>query len=557
MLLTIQYYYSIFPYMFVRKKTSKSNPNIYFQLAESYREGDAVKQKIIKHIGTAKDEFQMKQMQILGEQLKNLYESNATELEIEQYYQKEISKIQQSSPSLFNCKKIHTKKLGLHDIYGKILDEMGLSNILKSKKYNLILKDLIMAKIAKPSSKRKAVEILSEEFGINHKLNAIYKMMDQINDDLIKEIQKKISEYSKHLLSGAIQVLYYDVTTIYFESFTEDELKRLGFSKDNKFNQPQLVLTMLVSDKGLPLGYQLLPGNTYEGNTLITSIKYWIEQYPEQKFTLVADSGLLNDVNINTLEEENINYIVAARIKNLPKLTKEEIFSVKEMFNRNEDWFFDIKSANKRRLVVSYKVNRASKDKYDREKNLNKLMNKLNVSKNPSSFINNYGYKKFIDIDRDAKVTINETKVLEQERWDGLHGIITNVTELNPKEIYSHYRGLWQIEDAFRINKTDLKIRPIFHWTFKRILSHICLSYVAYACYKSVEFILHKEGILLSHRAIKDKLNKVEATIYKDKTTEELYFFPEHMEEETIEIYKIFNVIPEREPYCCTLMYKP
>lgn len=542
--------------MFVRKKTSKSNPNIYFQLAESYREGDLVRQKIIKHIGTAKDEHQVKQMQILGEQLKKLYESNATEAEIEQYYQKEISKIQQSSPSLFNCKKIQTKKLGLHDIYGKILDEMGLSRILKSQKHNVILKDLIMAKIAQPSSKRKAVEILSEDFGIEHKLNKIYKMMDQINEDLIKEIQRKISEYSKHLLSGTIHVLYYDVTTIYFESFTEDELKRLGFSKDNKFNQPQLVLTMLVSDKGLPLGYQLLPGNTYEGNTLIMAIKSWREQYPEQRFTLVADSGLLNDLNINTLEQENINYIVASRIKNLPKITKEEIFSIKELSNRNEDWFFDIRSDNNRRLVVSYKVNRASKDKYDREKNLNKLMSKLSCSKNPSSFINNYGYKKFIDIDKNAKVTINESKILEQERWDGLHGIITNVDGLSAKEIYSQYRGLWQIEDAFRINKTDLKIRPIFHWTLKRILSHVCLSYITYACYKSAEFILHQQGILLSHRVIKDKLSKVKASIYKDKTTKEIYFFPEQIDEETLEIYKIFNVTPESEAYCCTLMYQ-
>ena len=542
--------------MFVRKKTSKSNPNIYFQLAESYREGGIVKQKVIKHIGTAKDEHQIKQMQILGEQLKSLYESNATETEIEQYYQKEISKIQQSSPSLFNCKKLKTKKLGLHDIYGKILDEMQLSNILKSKKYNLILKDLIMAKIAQPSSKRKAVEILSESFGIEHKLNEIYKMMDQIDENVIKLIQRKVSEYSKQLLSGSIHVLYYDVTTIYFESFTEDELKKLGFSKDNKFNQPQLVLTMLVSDKGLPLGYQLLPGNTYEGNTLLSAIKAWKEQYPEQRFTLVADSGLLNDLNINTLEQENIDYIVAARIKNLPKITKEEIFNLKELFNRNEDCFFEIKPNHNRRLIISYKVNRASKDKYDREKNLNKLASKLSFSKNPSSFINNYGYKKFIDIDKNSKVTINESKILEQERWDGLHGIITNVNELSAKEIYSQYRGLWQIEDAFRINKTDLNIRPIFHWTSKRILSHICLSYITYACYKSAEFILHKQGLLLSHRAIKDKLNKVAATIYQDKTTQEVYFFPEQIDEETAEIYKIFKVTPESEPYCCTLMYQ-
>lgn len=541
--------------MFVRRKTSKSNPNIYFQIAESYREGNLVKQKIIKHVGTAKDEQQAKKMQTLGEQLKSLYEANSSEIEIEQYYQKELSKIQQSSPSLFNCQKIQSKKLGFHDVYGKVFDEMGLANIIKSKKFNIILKDIIMAKIFQPNSKRKLVEILSENFGINHKLNLVYDMMDQIDEQAIQAIQNKIVTYSNKLLDGTIHVLYYDVNTIYFESFTEDELKKLGFGKDNKINQPQLVLTLLISEKGLPLGYQLLPGNTYEGNTLVSAIKSWKQLYPKQKFTLVADSGLLNELNISTLEQENIDYIVAARIKSLPKITKEEIFNIKESLQQNIDYFFDIKSDVNRRLIVSYKVDRASKDKYDREKNLNKLIRKLSISKHPSSFISNYGYKKYIDIDKNSKIFLNESKILEQERWDGLHGVITNIQHLSAIEIYNQYRGLWQIEDAFRINKTDLKIRPVFHWTPKRIVSHIALSYIAYACYKFVEFILHKNNILLSHRCIRDKLSKVEASIYKDKTTKEIYFFPEQLDAETAEIYKLFNIIPETEPYCCTLMY--
>jgi transposase len=377
-------------------------------------------------------------------------------------------------------------------------------------------------------------------------------MMDKIDEQAIRSIQEQVSKYNKQLLKGKIQVLFYDVTTIYFESFTTDELKALGYSKDCKFNQPQIVLTLLVTEQGLPLGYQLLPGNTYEGNTLLTAIEKWRKAYPKEQFVLVADSGLLNNTNLEVLERQNIDYIVCARLKNLPKTTKQEILQFKEASDLEQDFYFDW-NFKERRLIISYKYARAKKDRYDRENTVAKLISKLKISKNPSSLISNYGYKKYITIAGKEQIQLAEEKITEESHWDGLHGIITNIKGMTPEFVYSKYKDLWQIEDSFRINKTDLKIRPIFHWTPNRIKSHIAISYITYSCYKAVEFTVKQQGLELSHRQIKERLNKVAAGIFEDRYSKELFFVPEPISDEAYQIYKAFGLKLKDEPYCCTL----
>jgi transposase len=539
--------------MYIRKKTSPRNPNAYIQLVRSYRINKTVKQEVIRHIGTAKDPQQESKLMNLAQQLKNLYDSNKSEYEIEKFYQKEIIKIDRESPRLFNTSREFTKVLGIHDIYGKVFDEMQISDCIElNHNYAKVLKNIVMAKILSPASKRKTAEIINEKFGIEHNLNCIYRMMDKIDASSIERIQKNIAAYNTKLIGKTITVLYYDVTTIYFESFTEDELKKLGFSKDHKSNQPQLILTMLISEQGLPLGYQLLPGNTYEGNTLISAINCWRKQYKKHKFVLVADSGLLNNANIEHLENEGINYIICARIKNLPKLKKQEILDFKSAQDNNTDWFFKKAFKNNRTLIISYRTSRAIKNKMDREKNLEKIFKKLSMSKNPSNFINNFGYKKYITVDSSSEVQLNSNKIAMDEEWDGLHGIITNLNDASSEDVYAQYRGLWRIEDAFRINKTDLKIRPIFHWTPTRIQSHIAISYITYACYKAVEHIIKDYGLNLSHRVIKDILEGVTASIVRDKHTQDLYFCPDSISPQAKEIYKVFGSIPEEDPYCCT-----
>ena len=539
--------------MFVRKRKNASN-SVSVQIIEGYRVDGRVRHKIIKHIGTAVDEMQLEKLLALGEQVKSLILRGVTQEEVNSYHQRELSKIIKQGPSILNCNKVKTKITGIHKIYGEVFEEFGLSNTCKwSDKYYNAFKDIIMARIASPSSKRMAVQTLLEDFDIEHSLNTVYRMMDKLNQESIANIQRLISEYTVNLVGGKINVLFYDVTTIYFESFTSDDLKKLGYSKDNKFNQPQIVLTLLVTDKGLPLGYQILPGNTYEGHTLITAIEKWQSTYPDSNFVLVADSGMLNNSNLSILDEKGINYIVCARIKNLPKATKEELLSYKTAKDLNHDFYHTI-DFSKRKLILSYKVSRAQKDKSDRDRAVEQLMHKLSKSKNPASLISNYGYKKFIAVKGNSTIMLEDKKIDESERWDGLHGLITNMQDISPESAYKYYNDLWQIEDAFRINKSDLKIRPIFHWTEQRVEAHILISYVAYACYKTVEYKVNSiNNTTYSHREIKKIVKQAKVNIHKDKHSENYYAIPDPITSDLGLIYQTFNQPMEQEPYCCTL----
>jgi transposase len=541
--------------MFIRKKVSKRNPNTYIQLVESFRVNGKVNQRVVKHIGTAFNALQQEQLISLAEELKGLYNQGVSERDIDIHLQQELSKIQGSKSDILNCVEIKRRVLGIHEIYGKIFEEIGLHELIGGKnKYNEILCDLVMAKIAVPSSKRKAVETLAERFNIEIPLNSIYRMMDKIDESFINVLQDKVAKYNSALLEGEIKVLFYDATTLYFESFSEDELKKLGYSKDCKFNQPQVILTLLVTEEGLPLGYQVFPGNTYEGHTLISAMEYWKTKFPAVNFVLVADSGMLNNINLENLEQKQINYIVCARIKSLPKTTKDKVLAFKDTTSES-DCYSELKFKS-RRLIVSYKRSRASRDYYNREKTVKKLKDKLKKSKHPSSLISNYGYKKYICVEANNAISLNDSKIENDAHWDGLHGVITNLNDSTPEEIYKKYSGLWQIEDAFRVNKSDLKIRPIFHWTPARVQAHIAISYMAYSCYKAVQFKVNKAGLNLSHRKIKEHLLNVTGGYFEDQFSKEVFFVPSSISDEAIAIYKSMNQIPKNRSYCCTLELK-
>jgi transposase len=529
--------------MFISKKRTKNNPHVYVQLVESYRNADKkVRQRVIKHIGSAATDDNLEKVIALAGKVKEMILNGSSKDIIDPYLKQELSKINGSKNYILNCEPVKTINKGISDVYGATYDAMRLTNIITSKtNYNEILKYMVLGRIVCLGSKKKLCEEIHKKFDKEYNLNSIYRTMDKINAELIEKIQAKINKYNKSLLRGDINVLFYDATTIYFESFTDDELRKLGYSKDLKFNQPQIVFTMLVTNEGLPLAYQIFPGNTYEGNTLQTALKEWQKLYPEQKITLVADSGMLNSANLEYLEENGFGYIVCARLKSLNKDTKYKICESKKC--HEGDYFYEINFDN-RRLIISYRDNRAKKDRLDREKNINALRKKISKSSSPANLISNYGYKKFITVDSKSRVLLNEEKIEESAKWDGLHGVITNITDLSSEEVYSHYRGLYQIEDAFRINKTDLKIRPIFHWTPSRVQAHLAISYIAFCCYKAVEFTFNKSQLSekLSHRKIREILEETQVAIYKDRYSGEQFNMPLPIPTMAKVIYKSQNL---------------
>lgn len=250
---------------------------------------------------------------------------------------------------------------------------------------------------------------------------------------------------------------------------------------------------LLVSSGGYPLAYSIHQGNKYEGHTMLPIVDDFVKRFKLKEFVIVADSGLMNKENIELLEANNYKYILGARIKSESKLLKKQILSIE----KTDGMFYEYSKSETSRLIVGYSENRAKKDQYNREKGIKRLEKEFKSGSITKDKVNKRGYNKFLEISDDIKVTINKDKIKEDEKWDGLKGYLTNTT-LSPKEVYLQYNGLWEVERAFRITKGTLELRPMFHFTPKRIQAHVCICFIAYKVYKELERILKIKKINLS-----------------------------------------------------------
>ena len=547
--------------MYIRIKRTPRSQSISVQLVESFRLDGKIKQRVIRHVGTVQTEEKV-------EELKQLAEALKIELMHEKLSQKTSNVIGYSGKFLGKTKEVSDKLfihaasleesqryiLGIHDIYGYIYDHLGFANPFyhpKRREFSAkILREIVLARIAYPTSKRSSIELLKERFGININLDNVYQMMNKIDDTFCEKIQKSALATALNLTGQKLRVLFYDATTLYFESFSEDALKQNGYSKDMKFNQAQVLLALFVTEKGLPVGYEVFPGATYEGHTLVTMLEKLKKRYQLDEVVFVADRGLLSEENLKYLEENKFKYIVGARIKNVSAKLKSKILNKDNyviMQNDSDQKVAEFEYESNRYLIVNYSPERARKDAYDREKAVVKLRKKLAKSKDPKSLVNNYGYKKYISISGDATIEINKTRLENDAQWDGLAGIVTNIENITPEQALSHYRGLWQIEECFRIKKHDLKIRPIYHWTPQRVMAHIAINFMAFVCVRYLEYRLTMQSQKLSPAVIRDSLLQVQVSVIKDNKVGQHFLLPSKINSHAKEIYRVFRIkVPQK-----------
>lgn len=447
--------------MFIRQKKNKSGV-ISIQVIDK----SSGKYKLLKTIGSSSELNQIDKL---------LLEA--------QNYIKEIKRLGEFDFSNSNqliqnvLENITALKLsGIDLVLGKIFDEIGFNKIEDS-----LFKDLVLYRLVYPKSKLKTTEYLYRFSQKQYCQDDIYRYMDKLYNKQ-KEIVQQISfDHTQFVLGTEISVVFYDVTTIYFESDNEDELRKTGFSKEGKHQNPQIVLGLLVSKNGYPLAYDIFEGNKFEGHTMLPVIDAFKVKYNLNQLVIIADSGLLSSNNIEELQEKKYEFILGARIKSESKSIKEKILALKLKNGESE-----IIEKENLKLIITYSDSRAKKDKQNREKGLKKLEKQIKTGKLTKASINNRGYNKYLKLQGEIKVVIDKVKFIQDAKWDGLKGYITNA-KLAKDEILENYNHLWQIEKAFRTAKTDLKIRPIYHRKKQRIEAHICLTFVAYKVYKELE----------------------------------------------------------------------
>jgi len=376
------------------------------------------------------------------------------------------------------------KLAGIELVLGRIFDEIGFNKINDE-----LFRSLVLYRLVYPKSKLKTTEYLYRYEQKEWSEDAIYRYMDKLHSTQKELVQQISYAHSLKVLGGQINVVFYDVTTLYFEIDQEDELRKTGFSKEGKHQNPQIILGLLVSKNGYPLAYDIYQGNKFEGHTLLPIINSFKSKYKIEKLTIIADSGLLSQSNIDELQTKNYEFILGARIKNQKYTVQQKILNLQLKNGESQ-----LIQTNDLKLIVSYSDDRAKKDRYNREKGLRKLEKQVRTGKLTKSSINNRGYNKYLKLEGELNVKIDLEKFNQDAQWDGLKGYITN-SSLTKGEILENYHHLWKIEKAFRIAKTNLKIRPIYHRLQRRIEAHICLTFAAYKVYKELERQLKEKQV--------------------------------------------------------------
>jgi transposase len=504
--------------MFLRKLKNRSG-SISVQIISK----SGGKYKVVKTIGSTKTEQEIQRLWYLGKQ-----ELERLSIQPKLFVSETDTIVDSIFETLSNAS---IKIVGPELIFGKIYDKIGFNKIDKE-----LFRHLVISRLAFPLSKLKTADYLYRYQGVSLSVSSIYRFLDKLNNKLKDKVEQISFEHTRKILKGKIGVVFYDMTTLYFEASDEDDLRKTGFSKDGKHSNPQIFLGLLVGLGGYAIGYDIFEGNTYEGHTLIPFLEKISKKFNLEKPIVVADSGLLSNDNIKALEDNDYQYILGARIKNETKEIKKEI--LKRRLENGK--FRSIKKDEKTRIIISYSEKRAKKDAHNRERGLKRLEKRISSSKLTKSNINNRGYNKYLKLEGEISVEIDYEKYKKDSEWDGLKGYITN-SKLSNKKIAENYSNLWHIEKAFRMSKTDLRIRPIYHHLKGRIEAHICISFTAYTIYKELERILYKEKANLSLEKAKELTHNMYEITYMLPESKHTKSKLLKMDDEQAELFQIVS----------------
>lgn len=449
--------------------------------------------KVVKHIGTAHD---AKELQRLFD-LANQYILSCSPMQ--PLFPEFLGKNSNTHHlvSIENLSFTNTYHTFAHELLSFFYELNGFAALS-----NNLLRDLSFMRIIEPASKLRSAELFNKYFGQIYTQNMLYKGLPQIR--LLKEEAEKAAVcYAKKHLSFNFRLVFYDVTTLYFETFQEDEdvtdkqgnrtvgLRKIGFGKERKPGQPQVVIGLVVNNDGYPIGVEMFSGKTFEGHTMLPVIKKLQERYKITTLTIVVDAAMLSLDNTKDIGEAGLSYIVGARMGNIPTKLLQDI---SQKLNKTEDKYIRIQT-DCGTLICDYSEKRAAKDRSDRKKQLLKAQYQI---EHPDKVKRR---TRFVLEETKATLKLNQELIEQDTLREGIKGYYTNLKSVSSKLIVERYHDLWHVEKSFRIAKSDLEARPIFHHKKESIETHILIVFVSLCIAKSVEL---KTGY--SIRKVKDMI---------------------------------------------------
>ena len=555
--------------MFVRVKTSPNSPRRSVQLVEGTRVDGKVRQRIVRHLGVADTEDELLRLKELGEFLKQqMTEQRAPVDAPEQLAEQVLQAAARSAEApgrprpfpLQALREQHRLTTGIHEVYGQVYRELGLDRLLSPRHHASapVLFHIVMARIACPDSKRDAVRRLARDFGVTLPLEKVYRMMDRLDPKRIERLRAQVAEATAAVVGGPLTVLFFDCTTLYFESVVEDDpeqadpLRAFGYSKDGRPHRVQVLLALMVTQQGLPVGYEVFPGSEYEGNTFLPMLAAMRRRHGQAQAVCVADAGMFSHDHLSELEAHGHQYIVGARLRSLPQALQARILKVSRYRRRagmEAGFRVGVFRYRGRRVVVSYSPKRARKDEHDRARALERLLKKLKKRGRAKSLVPSH-LARLVRMKGEGRWEMDPKKVREAARWDGLRGVVTNVRGWGFEQVFERYRELWQVEESFRLTKHDLRVRPVYHWTPRRVRAHLAIAYMAFACVRHLCYRVElQKKRRLSPEAIRETLLHRQCSVLRHAGTGEAYVIPSPATAPAQLIYKALGLPLSEVPY--------
>jgi len=521
-------------------RTEKKKSGTYLRLVKNFRDKDGrTRQKTLKSLGKLED-YPIQDLKQIAQTFYRL--AGGTMQELDLYRPKELGRYNYGYSHVL---RMMLQKYGLTQLLNKI------SNKNKKKLDMLSTVILLLAqRLAHPGSKYALFQQQRDYLGIGKQipLHHLYRCLDHLETNN-RAIRHTIYQAGKQAFGMELDVVFYDVTTFYFDSEKEDRdtLRRKGFSKDGKIGKTQVIFGLLIDKNKQPIDYIICPGNQYEGHTLVQVLEKLKQRYTLNKMVVVADTGMMNRENLAylTADTQSYGYIIGERLKSLPAKVKQELTNLAnyrasfQITNNREKVlkirYFTYKYGDKQ-LICTYSQNRARKDRFKREE---KLIQAAKLLKTPS-LIERKASRFFLKKTGSNHYELDQARLEEAARYDGFLCIATNQQSIPAKELVDHYKHLYQIEQTFRSFKSYLETRPMFHWTPKRIRGHLCLCYVSYSILIGLQNILAEQGHPMSEGAIRRGLNQMEVSLVEQN--KKAYYLSSNLNESSSLLLKALGL---------------
>ena len=395
--------------------------------------------------------------------------------------------------------------LGAAHVVSRMLERLGLKRMLErlaaehprmQLPWVAIITGMILSRFIEPCSKRR---LNLEQWGQIYPgilecdvppLKSFYRAMDVLWEHR-EDVEATLFDRGgqRDLFNQKLDVVFYDLTTLHFESANDDpdvgELRRFGYSKNHREDLTQVILGLLVDREGVPVGFQLFPGNTYEPHTLPLILEKLKTKYHITRVILIADRGIITKDNLGDLRQAKMDFILGMRLWTLTQAWQAKVMDRSRYRSLNKERTLRIREMEYQgdRLIVTWSQERADRDAAIREELVKKIRKQLDKKDpEPKQFVTHKGYRQFLKGLDKGTPRLDEQAVEASRKRDGFFGVLTCVDSktLRDEDVYDRYKELWHVEDAFGEIKGPIKTRPMFHWVDPRIESHVLLCLMAY-----------------------------------------------------------------------------